>query len=44
MEDVRTAVANANVSGAKGGFDGPKLAYAVGTNDQLVSPEAYATW
>ena len=41
MEDVRNAVSNANVSGAKGGFDGAKLAYAVGTNDQLMSPEAY---
>ena len=28
MEDVRTAVANANVNGAKGGFDGPRLAFA----------------
>jgi multidrug efflux pump len=43
MEDVRSAVANANVSGAKGGFDGRQLAYAVGTNDQLLSPEAYAS-
>ena len=41
MEDVRTAVSNSNVSGAKGGFDGSKLAYSVGTNDQLMSPEAY---
>jgi multidrug efflux pump len=41
MEDVRTAIANSNVSGAKGGFDGSKLAYAVGSNDQLLSPEAY---
>ena len=36
MEDVRTAVANANVNGAKGGFDGPRLAFALGANDQLV--------
>ena len=42
MEDVRTAVANANVSGAKGGFDGARLAYALDANDQLVSPAAYA--
>ena len=41
MEDVRTAVSSANVSGAKGLFDGPKLSYAVGTNDQLLTPEAY---
>ncbi len=36
MEDVRTAVAAANVNGAKGGFDGPRLAFALGANDQLV--------
>jgi multidrug efflux pump len=41
MEDVRTAVANANVNGAKGGFDGPRLAFAVGANDQLVDAAAY---
>jgi multidrug efflux pump len=42
MEDVRSAVANANVSGAKGSFDGARLAYGLGTNDQLTSPAAYA--
>jgi multidrug efflux pump len=42
MEDVRNAVANANVSGAKGGFDGKTLSYAVGANDQLMTPAAYA--
>jgi len=41
MEDVRTAVASANVNGAKGGFDGPRQAYALGANDQLVTPAAY---
>ncbi|MBV9734788.1 MAG: efflux RND transporter permease subunit, partial [Acidisphaera sp.] len=41
MEDVRTAVANSNVDGAKGGFDGPREAFALGANDQLVSPDAY---
>jgi multidrug efflux pump len=41
MEDVRSAVANANVNGAKGGFDGPRLAFAVGANDQLVDASAY---
>ncbi len=43
MEDVRTSVANANVSGAKGGFDGKRLSYALDANDQLVSPAAYAS-
>ena len=41
MEDVRTAVAAANVNGAKGGFDGPRLAFALGANDQLVDADAY---
>ena len=41
MEDVRTAVAAANVNGAKGGFDGRRQAYAVGANDQLLAPEQY---
>ena len=43
MEDVRTAVAAANVNGAKGGFDGPRQALSLGANDQLVSPAAYRT-
>jgi multidrug efflux pump len=41
MEDVRTAVSNSNVNGAKGSFDGSKQAYEVDTNDQLLSPDAY---
>ncbi len=41
MEDVRNAVASANVNGAKGGFDGPRQAFALGANDQLVTPDAY---
>src|ERR1700755_1806663 len=41
MEDVRSAVANANVNGAKGGFDGSRLAFALGANDQLVDAAAY---
>ena len=41
LEDIRTAVAAANANGAKGGFDGPRQAYALGANDQLVSAEAY---
>ena len=43
MEDIRTAVAAANVNGAKGGFDGPRLAFALGANDQLVNADAYKT-
>jgi multidrug efflux pump len=41
MEDVRTAVAAANQNGAKGGFDGPRQAFSLGANDQLVSAGAY---
>ncbi len=41
MEDVRSAITAGNVSGAKGSFNGPHISYAVGTNDQLVTPEAY---
>ena len=41
MEDLRTAIANANVAGAKGSLDGTKQAYAIGANDQLESADAY---
>ena len=41
LEDVRNAVAAANVNGAKGGFDGTRQSYAVGANDQLLSPDQY---
>jgi len=41
LEDVRTAIAAANVNGAKGGFDGPRQAISLGANDQLVSADAY---
>ena len=41
MEDVRNAITNANVNGAKGGFDGPRLAFALGANDQLADAAAY---
>ncbi len=41
MEDVRLAVAAANVNGAKGGFDGSRQSFALGANDQLVDPAAY---
>ncbi len=41
MEDVRAAVAAANANGAKGGFDGPRQAIALGANDQIVSPDDY---
>jgi multidrug efflux pump len=41
MEDIRTAVSAANVNGAKGGFDGRQQSFALATNDQLLTPDAY---
>ena len=41
LEDVRSAVANANVNIAKGGFDGPERASTIDSNDQLRSADEY---
>ena len=41
MEDVRTAIAAANVNAAKGSFDGPERAYTIDANDQLQSAAEY---
>ena len=41
LEDLRAAVAAANVNQAKGGFDGPHQAYVIGANDQLLSSDDY---
>jgi multidrug efflux pump len=41
LEDLRMAVAAANVNQAKGGFDGPQQAYVIGANDQLLSSDEY---
>ncbi len=41
MEDLRTAIASANVSGPKGSLDGPQQAYTIAANDQIVAAEAY---
>ena len=35
MEDVRTAISNANAAGPVGTFDGDKRAVTIGINDQL---------
>src|SRR5258707_3871917 len=37
LEDLRIAIATANVNEAKGNFDGPHQAYTIGANDQLLS-------
>ncbi len=41
LEDLRAAVAQANVNLAKGNFDGPHQAYTIGANDQLLSSDDY---
>jgi multidrug efflux pump len=42
LEDVRTALANANVDQAKGTLNGPRQSFTIGANDQLLSGEQYA--
>jgi multidrug efflux pump len=41
LEDLRTALASANVDQAKGDFSGPQQDYTIGANDQLVSSAGY---
>jgi multidrug efflux pump len=41
LEDVRTALGTANVDQAKGNLNGPKQAYTIGDNDQLLSSADY---
>jgi len=41
VEDVRTAIVQANVNQAKGSFDGPRQLYAIAANDQLLSSDQY---
>ncbi len=41
LEDLRAAIAAANVNQAKGSFDGPRLSYIIGANDQLFSSKEY---
>ncbi|MBS0366420.1 MAG: MdtB/MuxB family multidrug efflux RND transporter permease subunit [Proteobacteria bacterium] len=41
LEDVRTAIANANVNQAKGSFDGALQASTIDANDQLHSADDY---
>ncbi|HEV2172130.1 MAG TPA: efflux RND transporter permease subunit, partial [Nitrospira sp.] len=42
MEDVRTALAAANVDQAKGTLDGPRQSYTIDANDQLLAGSQYA--
>jgi multidrug efflux pump len=41
LEDLRTAIAAANVNQAKGNFDGARQTYQIGANDQLLSSSDY---
>ena len=41
LDDLRNAIAQANVNRAKGSFDGSRLAYTIGANDQLLTSEEY---
>ncbi len=41
LEDLRLALAQANVNQAKGSFDGTRQAYTIGANDQLLTSDQY---
>ena len=41
LEELRTAIAAANVAGAKGALDGPSQAYTIASNDQIGAADAY---
>ena len=41
LENIRSAIAAANVDEAKGNFDGAQQAYTIGANDQLLSSADY---
>jgi multidrug efflux pump len=41
LEDVRSALAAANVDQAKGVIDGPRQSFTIGANDQLLSSQQY---
>jgi multidrug efflux pump len=41
LEDLRTAITQASVNAAKGNFDGPRQAFQIDANDQLISSQDY---
>src|SRR5438270_561120 len=41
LEDVRTILGQTNVNAPKGSFDGPQQSFTIGSNDQILSAEAY---
>ena len=43
MEDLRLAIAAANIAGAKGSLDGARQSYTLDANDQILPAEQYKT-
>ncbi len=41
MEDLRSAISSANVSGPKGSLDGAQQSYLIAANDQIAGADAY---
>lgn len=41
IDDLRSLIANVNVSQPKGNFDGPELDYTINGNDQIQDPKDY---
>jgi multidrug efflux pump len=41
IDDLRSLIANVNVSQPKGNFDGPELNYTINGNDQIQDPQDY---
>ena len=41
LDTLRTAITAANSNGAKGSFDGPRRAYTINSNDQLLTVDDY---
>ncbi len=41
LDTLRSAITSANSNGAKGSFDGPKRAYTINSNDQLLTVDDY---
>src|SRR5487761_2048552 len=41
LDTLRTTIANANSNAAKGSFDGPKRAFTINSNDQLLTADDY---
>src|ERR671936_771385 len=42
LEDIRVAIAQANINQAKGTFDGSRQAYTIAANDQILSSSDYS--